>query len=53
MTDNSHESKQGDVLKKPYSTPRLETYGDIREVTNSAGMTGNADGNAHGNTKTS
>ena len=30
--------------KKPYRRPRLEEYGDIREVTRSVGMTGADDG---------
>jgi hypothetical protein len=38
--------------KKPYESPRLEVYGDIRELTDSVGMTGSADGAPHGQTKT-
>ena len=38
--------------KKPYHRPRLEEYGDIREVTQSVSMTGAPDGAAHGNTRT-
>ena len=38
--------------KKPYESPRLEVYGDIRDLTDSVGMTGSADGAAMGNNKT-
>ena len=38
--------------KKPYAPPRLNTYGDIREIAASAGMQGGLDGSLHGNTKT-
>jgi hypothetical protein len=33
--------------KKPYEPPRLEVYGDIRRITQTAGNTGSADG-GHG-----
>jgi len=38
--------------KKPYEPPRLEVYGDIRQITQTASSTGNADGGhgAHGRT---
>jgi hypothetical protein len=39
-------------MKKPYEPPRLVVYGDIREIAKSVGMTGMADGAAHGNNKT-
>ena len=38
--------------KKSYERPRLVVYGDIREITKSIGMTGAADGAAHGSNKT-
>jgi len=38
--------------KKPYESPRLEVYGDIRDLTDSVGMSGSDDGAPHGNTKT-
>ena len=39
--------------KKPYESPRLEVYGDIREVTVSLNPTGSRnDGGLHGSTKT-
>lgn len=38
--------------KKPYHRPRLEEYGDIREVTQSVSMTGAPDGASHGNNRT-
>ena len=54
MTANSTDFKHGEPAKKPYVAPHLEVYGDIREVTSSAGMKStNADGAAHGMTKTS
>jgi hypothetical protein len=38
--------------KKRYEPPRLERYGDIRQITQTAGNMGNADGGhgAHGRT---
>jgi hypothetical protein len=30
--------------KKPYSTPRLEVYGDLRKITNTVGNKGSPDG---------
>jgi hypothetical protein len=53
MTVNSKDFTQREPAKNPYVTPRLEVYGDIREVTASAGFMNNADGAAHGMTKTS
>lgn len=38
--------------KKPYERPRLDVYGDIREIAKSIGMSGMADGAVHGSTKT-
>ena len=39
--------------KKPYASPRLEVYGDIREVTASLNPTGGmSDAGLHGVTKT-
>jgi hypothetical protein len=41
-----------DSPKKQYEPPRLEVYGDIRQITQTAGMTGQSDGGhgAHGKT---
>ena len=52
MTNRLASSKGDGPAKKPYESPRLEVYGDIREVTNIQGMTGSFDGAAHGNNKT-
>jgi hypothetical protein len=41
------------VARKPYESPKLEVYGDIREIARSVGMTGMADGATHGQTRTS
>jgi asparagine synthase (glutamine-hydrolysing) len=38
--------------KKPYERPRLDVYGDVREIAKSIGKIGMADGATHGNTKT-
>jgi hypothetical protein len=38
--------------RKPYESPKLEVYGDIRDVTENVGMSGSADGAAMGNNKT-
>jgi hypothetical protein len=38
---------KADAPKKPYSTPKLTTYGDIREITHTKGTTGtNLDNNS-------
>jgi hypothetical protein len=53
MTTKPASFKENEPARKPYETPRLEVYGDIRAVTDSVGMTGNLDGGAgHGQTKT-
>lgn len=39
--------------KKPYHSPVIEVYGDIRTITNAVGKTGAADGGATGNKKNS
>jgi hypothetical protein len=38
--------------KKPYESPRLEVYGDIRDLTDSVGMAGSDDGATHAFNKT-
>ncbi len=38
--------------KKPYERPRLDVYGDIRDIATSIGKNGQTDGAVHGNTKT-
>jgi hypothetical protein len=43
---------QKEGAKKPYSSPRLEMYGDIREIASSVGSMGANDGGVHGMTKT-
>jgi hypothetical protein len=40
-------SAQDSRIKKPYETPQLVVYGDIREITNAAGRMGTPDG-GHG-----
>ena len=40
------------TARKAYESPRLDVYGDIREITKSVGMSGMADGATHGGTKT-
>ena len=52
MTANSTDFKRDEPAKKPYVAPRLEVYGDIREVTASSGMRASIDGATHGMTKT-
>ena len=53
MTSKSTNLNGVGPAKKPYERPRLEVYGDIREVTDSVGMRSDSgDGAAHGNTKT-
>jgi hypothetical protein len=52
MTSKSTSFKGDGPAKKPYESPRLEVYGDIREVTDGAGDKGNKDQPGHGNLKT-
>ncbi|HKY23498.1 MAG TPA: hypothetical protein VJM31_19940 [Vicinamibacterales bacterium] len=53
MTTNNADRAQSGVPKRPYQTPRLDVYGDIREVTDSVGMKSmKADGATGMNTKT-
>ena len=37
-----------DAPKKPYESPRLVVYGDIRVLTKAVDMTGASDGALHG-----
>jgi hypothetical protein len=52
MTDKSASCREDEPAKKPYESPRLEVYGDIREITDNIGMSGSPDGATHGQTKT-
>ncbi len=52
MTQQSPKHPIDGGLRKVYESPRLDIYGDIREITKSVGKTGMADGATHGNTKT-
>lgn len=42
------------TARKPYESPKLRVYGDVAAITRNVGMTASAqaDGAAHGNTKT-
>jgi len=42
----------GATVKKAYESPRLDVYGDIRDISKSTGVAGHLDGAGHGNTKT-
>jgi hypothetical protein len=42
--DARTEPECAEAPKKPYRKPRLITYGDIREITQAVGTTGNPDG---------
>ena len=53
MTTKPASFKEDGSTKKSYERPRLEVYGDIREVTEAFGMLAAADGALMGNTKTS
>jgi hypothetical protein len=45
--------KKDGPAKKPYESPRLEVYGDIREVTDAVNPAGaKSDGSLHANNKT-
>ncbi len=46
-------SHDENFTKKAYQSPQQLVYGNIREITQSASMTGaSADGSGHGNDKT-
>lgn len=50
MTDSSASQAKtdpGPVQKKPYQTPRLEVYGDLRAITRAVGTRGNFDPPPH------
>jgi hypothetical protein len=34
----------GTAAKQPYTSPKLNTYGDLREITMQIGLSGNPDG---------
>jgi hypothetical protein len=42
---DKREIKRTEQMKKPYKSPRLEIYGDLREITQAVGKTGKTDGN--------
>jgi hypothetical protein len=47
LADPSDKTPQAAELpskKKPYNTPRLEVYGDLRTITNRVGFRGRVDG---------
>jgi hypothetical protein len=46
------ERSQRTSEQKPYSSPQLVTYGDVREITRTAGMTTGADDGGKGFDKT-
>ena len=48
MTVRLPQSKNDEHRRKPYETPRLEVYGDIRDIAKAVGHEGTADGAAHG-----
>ena len=53
MRSTSGRATGGGSAKKPYQSPRLVIYGDIREITETAGMLSHTpDGAAHGMDKT-
>ena len=43
---------KSESIKKPYETPELSVYGDIREITQSATGKSGDDGATKGNSKT-
>ena len=48
MTVRAPQSKEDDHARKPYEPPRLEVYGDIRDIAKAIGHAGTLDGGAHG-----
>ena len=53
MTSKSADSNEVVPPKKAYESPRLDVYGDIREIAKSVGMMGKMDGGSLQMTKTS
>ena len=47
MTTKSTTTGESGLPKRPYETPRLEVYGDIREIAKAVGSTGAGDGGGH------
>jgi hypothetical protein len=43
MSDAGKPPADEKSVKKPYETPRLETYGDIREITKASALKGMMD----------
>ena len=43
---DKREMRQIESTKKPYTRPRLEVYGNLREITLSGNPNGSVDGNA-------
>ena len=52
MATKSTDSGGEATAKKAYESPRLDVYGDIREIAKSTGTAGHLDASGHGNTKT-
>jgi hypothetical protein len=52
LSTQSTDAAKSDPNKKRYQRPRLEVYGDIRDIAKSLDMSGNPDGAAHAFTKT-
>jgi hypothetical protein len=52
VSTKQNDAAKSSTNKKPYQRPRLDVYGDIREIAKSVGMSGAPDGAAHGQTKT-
>ncbi len=52
MTSEPGDSDEVVPPKKPYESPRLDVYGDIREIARSVGMMGKMDGGFLRMTKT-
>ena len=48
MTTNTTSFKREQPPKKQYERPRLEVYGNIREVTDNLGMMSSSSDNGHG-----
>jgi hypothetical protein len=46
MRSQSTQSGEENLIRKPYRSPDVIIYGNIREITKTAGNMGNADGGA-------
>ena len=45
-----HDEDDGEGVRKPYATPQIQIYGDVRQITQSDKPLGNQDSPSHNKT---